>query len=208
MSQPSVDKPTSGAQGPATVQTVWEFGDVGFDTEKKLWFIQLYNEVNQNVGTYMGKSVVLKRGRAAQYQWKDAQGRAFWHVRERFFADEIENVSIDPAGVMLTISFKEGREKGEDGSAPDDYSYILYAFHLSNKEVAKGNKPPLGFVEFYSSGGELVRRLNNRWIVVEDVDRRSVGDYPKIRLRIDKKDIQRVVTTRSAVIIQGKASKS
>jgi hypothetical protein len=40
-----------------------------------------------------------------------------------------------------------------------------------------------------------VGRLNNRWILIEDVDRKSVGEYPKIRLRIEKKDVQKIVTT-------------
>jgi hypothetical protein len=207
MSQPSGEK-TATLQAPVTSQPAWEFGDIGFDTEKKLWFVQLYNEANQNVGTYMGRRVVLKKGRAAQYQWKDQQGRAFWHVRERFFADEVENVGIDPSGALLTVVFKETSDDGDDASVPDEYSYILYAFHLTNKELAKGNRSPFGFLEFYSASDALVKRLNNRWIIIEDVDRKSVGDYPKIRLRVDKKDIQRVVVTRSSVVIQGKPAKA
>ncbi len=208
MSQVSPDKPTTDTQAPGVPQTAWEFGDIGFDTEKRLWFVQLYNEANQNVGTYMGKRMVMKRGRAVQYQWKDGQGRAFWHVRERFFADEIESVSIDPTGALLTVVFKEGRERGEEGSVPEDYSYILYAFHLQNKEAAKNNKAPLGFLEFYNSADKMVGRLNNRWISIEDVDRKSVGEYPKIRLRIEKKDVQRIVTSRTFVAILGKAPKA
>jgi len=207
MSQPAGNKPASPAQAAVNPQTVWEFGDIGFDTEKKLWFVQLYNEVNQNVGTHMGKRVVIKHGRAAQYQWKDGQGRAFWHVRERFFADEIENISLDAGAEVLTVSFKEGAEKSDEGSAPEEYAYILYAFHLSSKEAARGNKPPLGFLEFYSAADKLVKRLNNRWILIEDLDRRSVGEYPTIRLRIEKKDVHRIVTTRTSVILQGKMNK-
>jgi hypothetical protein len=208
MSKVSPEKPASDAHGASVPQTAWEFGDIGFDTEKRLWFVQLYNEANQNVGTYMGKQIVLKRGRAVQYQWKDAQGRAFWHVRERFFADEIESVGIDPSGVLLTVVYKEGRDRAEAGSVPEDYSYILYAFHLLNKEAAKNNKAPLGFLEFYNSEDRMVGRLNNRWIMIEDVDRKSVGDYPKIRLRIERKDVQRIVTTRTSVAIQGRAPKN
>jgi len=206
MSQPSGNKPASAAQ-PSVTTTVWEFGDIGFDTEKKLWFVQLYNEVNQNVGTHMGKRVVIKHGRAAQYEWKDGQGRAFWHVRERFFADEIESIALDAGAEVLTIVFKENPERIDDGSAPEEYAYILYAFHLSSKELAKGNKPPLGFLEFYSPENKLVKRLNNRWIIIEDIDRKSVGEYPSIRLRIEKKDVTRIISTRTSVVIQGKLSK-
>lgn len=185
-------------------QNIWEFGDIGFDTDKKLWFVQLTNESNQNVGTYMGKGIVVKRGRAMQYQWKDAQGRAYWHVRERFFADEIESISVDPAGNHVIVEFKD--EEGEDDKldVPQDFSYLLYAFHLQNKDILKGNRAPLGFVEFFDPKGTLIRRMNNRWILIEDADRKSVGEYPRIRLRIDKNDIDRVFATRTAIIIQGK----
>jgi hypothetical protein len=208
MSKVSPEKPTSDAQGTSVPQTAWEFGDIGFDTEKRLWFVQLYNEANQNVGTYMGKQIVLRRGRAVQYQWKDAQGRAFWHVRERFFADEIESVGIDPSGALLTVVYKEGKDRAGTTALPDDYSYILYAFHLLNKEAAGNNKAPLGFLEFYNSEDKMVGRLNNRWIMIEDVDRKSVGDYPKIRLRIERKDVQKIITTRTSVAIQGRAPKN
>lgn len=181
-------------------------GDVGFDTEKKLWFVQVYNEINQSVGTYMAKTITLKGGRAAQYQWKDIQGRAFWHVRERFFAEEIENIGIDPSGVRLTITFKEDGGEAEDRAVPPEFSYLEYAFHLSNKELAIGNRAPMGFVEFFDTRGELVRRLNNRWIVIENIDRKSVGKYPKIRLRVEKKDVENIIATRTTIVIQGKSA--
>jgi hypothetical protein len=206
MSQPSGNKPASAAQ--ATVNpAVWEFGDIGFDTEKKLWFVQFYNDANQNVGTHMGKRVVIKHGRAAQYEWKDGQGRAFWHVRERFFADEIESISLDAGAEVLTVVFRENPERNDEVSIPEESAYILYAFHLSSKEMAKGNKPPLGFLEFYTANDKLVKRLNNRWILIEDLDRRSVGEYPSIRLRIDKEDVHRIITTRTSVVVQGKPTK-
>ena len=73
--------------------------------------------------------------------------------------------------------------------------------------MAKGNKPPLGFLEFYTANDKLVKRLNNRWILIEDLDRRSVGEYPSIRLRIDKEDVHRIITTRTSVVVQGKPTK-
>ena len=195
---------------PPDVQSKWEVGDVGFDTEKKLWFIQLYNDINQNVGTYMAKAVILKRGNAFQYEWKDAQGRAFWHVRERFFADQVESIGVDPTGANVTINFKDdepnqpGHENPPGQDVPMEFHHLHYAFHLSNKEIAVGNKAPFGFVEFYDISGKLIYVINNRWIMVEGVERKSVGTYPSIRLRIDRKDVWRILTTRTVVIIQGK----
>jgi len=202
-----LDKPAAAPQPVYAPAGIWEFGDIGFDTDKKLWFVQLTNEANQNVGTYMGKVLVVKRGRATQYQWKDSQGRAYWHVRERFFADEIESVGVDPSGNHVTVTFKDQKGADDDSTVPQDFSYILYAFHLQNKDILKGNRAPLGFVEFFDVKGTLIRRLNNRWILIEDVDRKSVGEYPKIRLRIEKKDIDRVFATRTAVVVQGKSPK-
>ena len=120
---------------------------------------------------------------------------------------KIENISLDAGAEVLTVVFKENPERTDDDSMPEEYAYILYVFHLSSKELAKGNKPPLGFLEFYSAGDKLVKRLNNRWIIVEDLDRKSVGEYPSIRLRIEKKDVTRIITTRTSVVVQGKMSK-
>ncbi|MDA4123154.1 MAG: hypothetical protein OK456_08260 [Thaumarchaeota archaeon] len=191
---------TESPKGPSALPSkqFWEFADLGFDTGKKLWFIQFVNDVNQNVGSYFAKSVTLNKGRAIQYQWKDSQGRPFWHVRERFFADEIEGFVVDPAGA-ITINFK-GEDDAEDMQPPKDFAYLLYAFHLSNKE---GEKAPTGFVDFYNAKGEIIRGFNNRWIIIEGADRRTVGEFPKIRLRADRKDVGDVIVTRSAIIITG-----
>lgn len=205
----SVDGSTQNSQGGP--QLKWEVGHLGFDTDKRLWFVQLYNEANQSVGTYMAKNVTLKKGNADQYEWKDMQGRPFWHVRERFFTEQIENIGIDPTGTNLTIYFKEDQElplgtpkQPLTQDVPVEFSYLLYAFHLSNKEIAVGNKAPYGFVEFYDVSGNIVHVINNHWLIVEGIDRKSVGEYPKIRLRVERKDVARIVVTRTAVIIQGK----
>jgi hypothetical protein len=200
LSQPQASKPK--APVPTTEPgsgKFWEFADVGFDTGKKLWFIQFFDEKNQGVGSYFARNIALSRGSAIQYQWKDSQARPFWHVRERFFADEIEAFSVEPSG-NISISFKPGRV-AEAPKLPDDYAYVLYAYHLSNKE--ENAKAPTGFAEFFNSKGELVHRINNRWIVIEDLARRTSGEYPKIRLRIDRKDIKSVVVTRTTVVFQG-----
>ena len=176
----------------------WEFADLGFDTGKKLWFIQFYDETNKSVGSYFARNITLSGGSAAQYEWKDAQGRAFWHVRERFFASEVQSFTISPSG-SISVEFKPGTETKAD-TVPEDFAYITYAYHLSNKE---GQRAPMGFVEFFNSHGDLVRKISNRWIIVEDIGRKTSGEYPKIRLRIDRKDIRKIVVTRTAIVIQG-----
>lgn len=210
---PSSGTTTASSTSSTDSQAKWEFGDVGFDTEKKLWFVQLFNEVNQNVGTYLARSIVMKKGNAAQYQWKDLQGRAFWHVRERFLAEQIESIAVAPDGSSVTLYFKDDQpdpdaprapEGVEGAPVPVEFDHIHYAFHLSNKEIAVGNRAPFGFLEFYDASGNLVYVINNKWIVIEGLDRKTVGAYPKIRLRIDRKDVERIITSRTVVIVQGK----
>ena len=108
--------------GSSSSQKFWEFADLGFDTGKKLWFVQFYNGVNENVGTYFARSVDITGGWAAQYQWKDAKGAPFWHVRERFYATEIERLSIDPGGGTITLVFKE---EGATGPRREDSTGLL-----------------------------------------------------------------------------------
>jgi hypothetical protein len=192
---------------PPQVDTLWEFADIGYDTDKKLWFVQLFDSVNQNVGFYTAKNILIKNGCAIQYQWKDMQGRPFWHVRERFQSSEVEGFQIDMKG-NLAINFK--RNHGEDDNhIPKNFAYLQYAYHLTTKETPQSvDRSPMGFVEFCNQNGEIIGRLNNRWIIVEDANRRTTGELPKIRIRIERKDIGRIIASRSTVIIMGKEGPS
>ncbi|HUI00177.1 MAG TPA: hypothetical protein VLX56_00945 [Nitrososphaerales archaeon] len=192
---------TAAANTSDNTQKFWEFADLGFDTGKRLWFLQFYNGRNENVGTYFANSVSLAGGRAAQYEWKDSQGGPFWHVRERFFAAEIEKFSIDPTGGTIKLNFRGEQEQEEDTAAPAEFAYLVYAYHLTSKD---GGRAPLGFVEFYDSKGGLIQRVDNRWILIEDLDRRTSGEFPHIRLRVEGDAVGRVIVTPTAIIIQGK----
>lgn len=189
------------AAGTGTGQKFWEFADLGFDTGKKLWFVQFYNAGNENVGTYFARTVVISKGWAAQYQWKDSKGGPFWHVRERFYASEIERLSMDPGGGTLTIVFKEDEADEPEVSIPTDFAYLLYAYHLTSKEVGRA---PMGFVEFFAPDGSLLGRVENRWIIIEGVERRTSGEYPGVRIRVDRKDIGAITVSGTALIVKGK----
>jgi hypothetical protein len=195
---------TTAANAGDSTQKFWEFADLGFDTGKKLWFLQFYNGKNENVGTYFANSVSLTGGRAAQYEWKDSQGGPFWHVRERFFAAEIEKFSIDPAGGTIKLNFRDEQGKEGDTSAPAEFAYLIYAYHLTSKD---GGRAPMGFVEFYDPKGGLIQRVDNRWILIEGLDRRTSGEFPQIRLRVEGDDVGHVIVTSTAIIIQGKRAK-
>ena len=174
---------------------------MGFDTGKKLWFVQFYNGVNENVGTYFARSVDITGGWAAQYQWKDSKGAPFWHVRERFYATEIDRLSIDPSGGTVTLVFKEDGEQKSEEKVPSEYSYVLYAYHLSSKDSGRA---PMGFVDFYGEDGSHLGRVENRWIIVEGLNRKTFGEYPGVRIRADRKDIASVTLSGTAIIIKGK----
>ena len=205
VSQPAANRPDPPDETSTLKKgKLWEYADLGFDTEKKLWFVQFFNDSGQNTGAYMAKTVFFKSGDAIQYQWKDSKGRPFWHVRERFFPDEIEKIDIDTKGHDLTIIFKQRRGSASAEVVPKDYAYILYAFHLANKEGSAENRPPTGFVEFYGTDGRLISRFNNRWIAIEGANRKTVGDFPKIRVRVERNDVGNIILTDTVAIIQGR----
>ena len=79
-------------------ERLWEFGDVGFDTHRRLWFIQLTDQTNQILNTRYARKIFATRGTAAQYQWKDIDGRPFWHIRERFFSRDVKEITETPEG--------------------------------------------------------------------------------------------------------------
>lgn len=198
--QGAANEQAVGQAQPPQGDQIWEFADLGYDTGKRLWFVQLFDSVNQNVGFYMAKTVTIDGGCAIQYQWKDQQGRPFWHVRERFQASDVEGLQVDMKG-NLEIKFKKDRW-GEDGQIPKNFAYLQYAYHLTTKETPQSvDRCPLGFVEFVNQAGEVVGRINNRWIVVEDVLRKTGGELPKIRIRVDRKDIGSIIVTKSSVIV-------
>lgn len=177
----------------------WEFADLGFDTGKKLWFVQFYDETNKSVGSYFARSITINKGSAAQYEWKDTQGRAFWHVRERFFAKEVEGFTVTPTG-SVSITFKAS-SAADAGAVPEDFAYLTYAYHLSNRDETE--RAPMGFVEFFNAKGDLLRRIDNRWIVIEDAGRKTVGDYPRIRLRMERSEVKNIIVTRTVIVLQG-----
>lgn len=214
MSQPGPDKlkPPSQPQPPPEKVTIrrinfWEYAEVGYDTEKKAWFAQFFNDAGQSTAFHLARTIFMKNGNAIQYQWKDAEGRPFWHIRERFFPEEIEDLDVDIKTHEMTITFREDSGPMEE-TVKDDFSYALYAYHLANKDARGENRAPMGFLELYDSKGVPLRRINNRWIVVEGVNRRTVGEFPAIRFRVERKDVSKIIVTNTLAIIQGHGKKN
>lgn len=181
-------------------EALWEFGDIGFDTARKLWFIQLTDKLNQVINTRHARSIVASGGIASQYQWKDTDGRAFWHVRERFYARDIKAISETPEGA-LHIQFRDSSTP-ETPKPPDKFAYLLYAYHLTDK-IPSDSKAPMGFIEFFDEGDQLLARLDKKWIILEGVTHKTTGEYPGIRMRTEREDLAEVLVTSSCVVLRG-----
>ena len=167
----------------------WLWADVGFDTTKKLWFLNLLNNKG-TTQTYIARNIILKNGNGVQYQWADNRGD-FWHIRERIYAADVRSITYDKDGNLVVDSIDI---EAPDELIPDNYAYLTYAYSL---------KTSRGFVEFFDKDGKLLRRINERWIIVEGLDRKTTGEYPRIRLRVERADVKKIVVTRTAAIITG-----
>lgn len=167
----------------------WLWADVGFDTTKKLWFVNLFDHKG-TVRSFIAKNIILKDGYGIQYEWPEKE-RAHWHVRERLFAADVRSIDYDQKGNLIVESIRVEEPEAE---IPQDYSYLAYAYSLRTSR---------GFVEFYDKNDIVLKRINEKWIVVEGLTRRTIGEYPYIRIRVEKSAIQRVVVTKTMIIIQG-----
>jgi hypothetical protein len=168
----------------------WLWANLGFDTTKKLWFVDLHNHKG-TVQTYIAKNVILKDGYGTQYQWANRGPHAFWHVRERFFASDVKHINYDDSGNLVVESI---RIESLSEEIPAGYSYLCYAF---------SRKTSRGFLEFFDADNRLLKRVNEMWIIVEDVTRKTIGEYPNIRIRVERESIRKIIFTKTAAIIMG-----
>lgn len=171
----------------------WEWADLGFNTKSKLWFLDLFN-FSGLVGTYHAVNIISKNGSAVQYQWPQRGGRPMWHVRERYSAQDISKISYDEQGTLVVERSLEATTREQ---APEAFDSITYAYSLSTSR---------GFVEFRDADDVVVKRIDNRWIAVENLTHRTVGTYPNIRLTAKRKDIDSILVTNTCIVIEGKSS--
>ena len=168
----------------------WIYGDLGFDTQKKLWFIDLYSPKGP-AGVIFAKSVVLINGSGHQYQWTDQRGA--WHIRERIYKEDVEKLLLE--GSELKIFFKISNYTAE---VPEDYDYLTYAYSLKNG---------MGFIEFYK-GDKMIKKIRDKYIIVSDLNHRTIGKYPNIRLRAEKTDVSSIIVTKTAILILGRVGET
>ena len=168
----------------------WIWANLGFNTSKKLWFLELYNHKGL-VESYFANNVVLRNGYGVQYQWADQKGREFWHVRERIYSEDVISISPEP-NETLVITFAKPKVPVEH--VPANYAYVAYAYSL---------KTSRGFIEFYDSTNNVVGKIQNRWIIVENLTHKTMGEYPNIRLRVEREAIQEIIITSTTIILRG-----
>lgn len=168
----------------------WLWAYVGFDTGQQKWFINLFN-YGGSLRSYLAGHLIFIGGCASQYQWPDRSSRPFWHIRELIFAsDNIDIRYEDPD----TIVVESKACKKLNDEVPDCYSYLCYAF---SRQTSRG------FIEFFDGDGGLISCIGDRWLIVENVTRHSIGQFPNLRFRVERSEITNLVITGTAAIIVG-----
>ena len=106
-----------------------------------------------------------------------------WHVRERISARDVTGIEYDEKGDARCTEH-DGCRPGRAG--PEDFDSITYAYSLTDAR---------GFVEFRDGHGAVLKKIEGRWIAVENLTHRTVGTYPNIRLSAKKEDIGSITVT-------------
>jgi hypothetical protein len=173
---------------------MWEWADLGFNTKSKVWFLELFNHSGL-IEAYQASDIMLRSGSAVQYQWPQKGERPMWHVRERLSARDVTDIEYDDYEEEGTLVVRAAVKAASREEIPEGFDSITYAYSLADAR---------GFVEFRDAHGAVLKKIEGRWIAVENLTHRTVGTYPDIRLSARKEDIGRIVLTDNCMIIEGK----
>lgn len=173
------------------VEQPWMWAYVGFDTGRRLWFVDLRN-YGGTTQVVSAERLIIIRGNISQHQWPDRQ-RPFWHIREMLHSSDVTDLRLEAANTLVIES--RAAQKAP-AIAPSEYLYLCYAF---------SRRTSRGFIEFFDSKDKLIARIEDKWIIAEDVTHYSVGEYPNLRFRVDQNDIAELIITRTAAMIIGKS---
>jgi hypothetical protein len=178
----------------------WLFANIGFDTNVKVWFIDFIGQNGKLLSRIFGPEVVVVGGNAKQIEWYDEGEGPFYHIRERIYPDGLisirQEASDDPVHMpgKITITYKEITEEHDDGvpTIPDTWETVRYAYDVKSSR---------GFAEFLDADGKLLCKITDRWILVEGLTRRTIGEFPNIRLEAKRQDVSRVVLTDTILVL-------
>ncbi|MDA4113108.1 MAG: hypothetical protein OK474_03590 [Thaumarchaeota archaeon] len=176
---------------PGSSPRLWEWADLGFNTKSKVWFLELFNHSGL-IEAYQASEIVLKGGSASQYQWPQRGERPLWHVRERMSARDLGKIGYDERGTLVVEPSMDARPSEQ---VPEVFDSITYAYSLADAR---------GFVEFREGDGAVLKKIEGRWISVENLTHRTVGTYPNIRLSARREDIGSITVTDAHIVIRGK----
>jgi hypothetical protein len=185
----------------------WVYAQVGFNTERRLWFTDFYDSRAQIAGFWIGKSIELRDGTTYQYGWVDT-GRfpdgspnpnvprdPLHHVREQFLAEHVQRVSMEDD--HLTVEFQRGKEptSEEPLPVPEGVAALDLAYSLTDGK---------GFIECVDAQDKVVSKLAGKLLVTENLTQKTVGTYPHIRLRTPIELVGGLVITGTACVVVGK----
>ena len=183
----------------------WLFANIGFDTQKKLWMIEFFDELGQwpPFHVVLATDIFLDGGDGKQFEWHDPQG-AHWHVRERIYRRDVERIDLIPVPRNPVFPFSDEAKviitcKPGPTDAPtvdERWEKLRYAYDV--------NGDSRGFVEFLDADEQVVQRLPGRWIITESVPRRTVGTFPNIRLEVKRSDVSGIFVGESTIVICGR----
>jgi hypothetical protein len=190
----------------------WARGQLGFNTQRELWFVDYFDRKGQSAGFNMARHVDIRHGTTYHAAWPDnglnpdgspdPNRRDFYHIREEFRAELVKRVAIEDSTIV--VEFVRGKMPDELSEPPtplhDDAVAVQMAY-----STADGR----GFVEEVDRNGLVLRRLDQKWLMTENLTQATVGSWQPdraIRLRTERADFLGYVITGTTCVIVGKAN--
>lgn len=171
----------------------FDFVDIGFNTQVRKWMLEFYDNSGMQTGVQMVRGVEIYNGCGSQFAFKNPMmggPRPIWHVRERYYKTEINQIEIvqDTAMIKSISSFKPY-------VIPENYVYLRYNYSINN------NICKLFFLD--SNHVQIGEPCIRRYVLVDGLDHKTHGDYPNIYLECKRDDVREVILTDSYAIITG-----
>ena len=182
----------------------WVYVDLGFNTGTQMWMLEFHDAKGAGAGYLQARSIELRGGTTFQYGWPDngqlpngeLNARNFWHVRQRILAEHVRGISVGMDDALV-LDFKPGKAPTSEPpeTLPEEVAAVEMAYSLADGK---------GFIDLVNADRSVVRTLKGRWIATENLNQRTVGNYPHIRLHSDRDEVHGFITTGTVCVIVGK----
>jgi hypothetical protein len=178
----------------------WTYMDLGFDTVKLMWILQLHNSKGEGISQMMGKQIELRNTTTFQYEWPDnnlESKKDFWHIRQRTLSENVSKITMDSNDNIIVEGISKKEAISEQPIVIDDGAVALHmAYSLVNSK---------GFIELIDTDGKVIKTLKDKWLITENLTQKTIGTYPYIRLRSEKEDVYGMIVTGTTCVILGKS---